>query len=521
MECFDLANTRFFPPAARPLSIYLLGFLAIASAYYVWTWSDILGDFGGDNAIYLLSAQYLSPFSPHSQVAEYFFRQSPYPPLFPLALALTGGGESLLIAHLVTTTFLLLALPAIFFWMILEGFDRLHAFFAALIFALLPGTYMQALFAHSENLYLLFSLLSLLLVSLADARNEQKWLWPAALCVAAASLTRGAGISLIAAFIGYMWLRRSPGKWRLSATALAPALIWQWLGQHTAPGYFSIFAERYKAGWVVVWDHLNADGHAMWYGWLANFITGNRGVLVVGILGAICLAGLVARLIARKFDGLYSLFYLLLVLIWPFPVEARRLIFVIIPILLVQGLLLLKRLPRLELGASAYRIAPAMVLAIIAISIASPFALVITRFMQPLPSGLESYKRQPDWYFDQPGEAMTRVLIARALTESMGKISDYVPEGSCIYSIKPSIVSFYSHRISVGPPPERVAAAAFRDAIKNGNCKYFYLLPSSPSFRQPFYPYERIKDTFTVVVESRLTDQNSSVVAVLGRLNER
>jgi len=521
MECFDLADTRFFPPAARPLSIYLLGFLAIASAYYVWTWSDILGDFGGDNAIYLLSAQYLSPFSPHSQVAEYFFRQSPYPPLFPLALALTGGGQSLLIAHLVTATFLLLALPVVFFWMIFEGLDRQHAFFAALIFALLPGTYMQALFTQSENLYLLFSLLSLLLVSLADARNEQKWLWPAALCVAAASLTRGAGISLIAAFIGYMWLRRSPGKWRLSATALAPALIWQWLGQHTAPGYFSIFAERYKAGWVVVWDHVNADGHAMWYGWLANFITGNRGVLVVGILGAICLAGLVARLIARKFDGLYSLFYLLLVLIWPFPVEARRLIFVIIPILLVQGLLLLKRLPRLELGARAYRIAPAMVLAIIAISIASPFALVITRFMQPLPSGLESYKRQPDWYFDQPREAITRVLIARALTESMGKISDYVPEGSCIYSIKPSIVSFYSHRISVGPPPERVAAAAFRDAIKNGNCKYFYLLPSSPSFRQPFYPYERIKDTFTVVVESRLTDQNSSVVAVLGRLNER
>src|SRR5712692_9243154 len=155
MECFDLADTRFFPPAARPLSIYLLGFLVMASAYYVWTWSDILGGFGGDNAVYLLSAQYLSPFSPHSQVAEYFFRQSPYPPLFPLALALTGGGGSLLIAHLVTTTFLLLALPAIFFLLIFDCFDRPHAFFIAFIFALLTLTYMQELFTHSENLYLL------------------------------------------------------------------------------------------------------------------------------------------------------------------------------------------------------------------------------------------------------------------------------------------------------------------------------------------------------------------------------
>jgi len=85
--------------------IGLLALTFIATAYYLWTWSDVLAHFGGDNAYYLLTANYLSPYSSANPVASYYSGISQYPPLYPLLLALSGGGESLLMAHIVTTTF--------------------------------------------------------------------------------------------------------------------------------------------------------------------------------------------------------------------------------------------------------------------------------------------------------------------------------------------------------------------------------------------------------------------------------
>jgi hypothetical protein len=90
-------------------SLRALAFLVLAVAYLIWGWSSVLGDFGGDNAVYLLTAQYLSPYAPASDLAAQFARGSAFPPLFPLLLALTGGGESLLTAHIVTVSCLLVA----------------------------------------------------------------------------------------------------------------------------------------------------------------------------------------------------------------------------------------------------------------------------------------------------------------------------------------------------------------------------------------------------------------------------
>jgi hypothetical protein len=53
------------------------------------------GDFGGDNAVYLLTAQYFSPYAPRTALAAHIAQGSLFPPLFPLLLALTGSAESL------------------------------------------------------------------------------------------------------------------------------------------------------------------------------------------------------------------------------------------------------------------------------------------------------------------------------------------------------------------------------------------------------------------------------------------
>ena len=138
----------------------LISFIIVCILYYVWTWSPILSHRGGDNAYYLLTAQYYSPYSNFSEVAEYFATHNVYPPLYPLLLGLFGGGDSILIAHIITTTFLLLAFAVYFLWLKKETFSLRDSLSLVFLFSLLPGTYMQSLSVHSENLYLLLSLLT-------------------------------------------------------------------------------------------------------------------------------------------------------------------------------------------------------------------------------------------------------------------------------------------------------------------------------------------------------------------------
>ena len=102
----------------RTIRLYqIIGFGLLGAGYFLWTWSHELAEFGGDNAYYLLMAQHFSPWSANYVVAEYFANRSQYPPLFPLVLAMFGGGNSVLAAHLITTSFLLLSFLVIYKWL--------------------------------------------------------------------------------------------------------------------------------------------------------------------------------------------------------------------------------------------------------------------------------------------------------------------------------------------------------------------------------------------------------------------
>jgi hypothetical protein len=197
-------------------SLRALAFLVLAVAYLIWGWSSVLGDFGGDNAVYLLTAQYLSPYAPASDLAAQFARGSAFPPLFPLLLALTGGGESLLTAHIVTVSCLLVAFLLYFLWVREETSSPWAAFAVTACFALLPGTYLQALSVLSENLYLALCITAFFGACRWEKSGKPDWLILSAFAVSAACLTRGAGIALLAAFVAYLWLKRIPRRISLS-----------------------------------------------------------------------------------------------------------------------------------------------------------------------------------------------------------------------------------------------------------------------------------------------------------------
>ena len=62
----------------------------LGAAVLWWGASTILADFGGDNAVYWLTANFWSPWGGHVAAAEQFAHGTIYPPLYPLVLAVTG-----------------------------------------------------------------------------------------------------------------------------------------------------------------------------------------------------------------------------------------------------------------------------------------------------------------------------------------------------------------------------------------------------------------------------------------------
>lgn len=501
---------------------HLATFVVLAAVYYAWTWSHELGEFGGDSAIYLLTARHFSPWSGHSDVAAYFAGTSQYPPLFPFILAISGGGESTLIAHLVTTTFLLSAVIAFYYWMLGLGFPVLHAGVTAVLFMLLPGVYMEALSVHSENTYLLASLAGLMAITRAEKSGHDMWYWLGALSIAAASLTRGAGISLVAAFILYLILWRPVHAWLYAMVSALPMVLWNLLRDKQGPSYIDSFVEKYSGiSLEDLFAHLGVELHALWSGWVGNFSISPVAQPVMGIIGAICLVGAAYRLWQRKLDGLYAVAYLLLILIWPFPAEAQRFVYVVVPVLIAQGLLFAGTLFR---GRLDIRYLDAQIIMLLCVFIVALPALMLTanRFIRLPPAELADLRHSPGWYALDPRDAMSNIVFDKLLVDHLRQVESMVPEGSCVYSIKPSVVGFYANRVSLIPPRQYFDQSAFDAYLKRTNCRYFYLMGfASPSFSEAYYPLSRMHSSLVVISAVRPAAPAANPVGMLAELVQR
>lgn len=508
---------------AHPKVVFpIAGFMLLSVVYYYWAWSHVLGDFGGDNAFYLLIAQYFSPWHTHSDVAAYFYANSIYPPLYPFVLAIFGGGESLLAAHLVTVTCLLLALAALYIWSRALRLPTLVAGLLTLLFALLPITYKLALEVLSENLYLLSTLACVGAVAAHENDRRPIWLWAATGCLVAATLTRSAGIALLAAFVLYLLLHRPPSFLRLAVVAIAPIILWNLFSGHEGHGYLASFMEKYKADPVTMFFQGLANGFKIiWYGWVSNFAGSSIARPLTGFLGALCLTGMGYRVYLRKLDGFYSAAYLVLLLVWPFPAEVQRLLFVIMPVLLVQGVLLLERIPKMRIAKLDLR--PVYILfAAIFLIVIPDLALTINRFITPMPVEYADYRRSPKWYYIDQNIARMNVIMSKDLAMHMFSLRTIVPEGECIYGIKPSIVGYFSDRVSLAPPGPNLDQTAFDAYLKKTNCRYFYMMSIfSPSFSETYYPLARMRELLKAISMAQVSDNKSLPFGILAEWERR
>ena len=517
--------SRSMPAALLGHLPLLAAFVCLSVAYFIWGWSNDISDFQGDSSVYMLAARYFSPFWPSSPVFAEFAKNMAYPPLFPLLIGLLGG--SLLAGHLLVIVTLLAGILCLYAWLRLEGLAAATSACACLVFALMPGTYLQALNIWTENPYLFLSLLAIVLETRAEmaGSNRPALRWGASIATAAAGLIRAAALPLMCAHTIRLAIIR-PRHWGALITAIwAPFALWVTWGKFHRPpglGYAAQWASSYAHDPIGTMIHQIGTEITLvlrsWaQAWLADGSGGSLHYVILAA-GATCGLGCLWRLAKLRFDALYVALYAILLLVWPFPAEARRLSYVLIPPLLVQGLLLLHGLGR-KRRESGKALFPALLLGALAVAILPSLILTLHRFNEPLLPELAAARHIEDWYGDDSEKASNS---ARSFTLILGDLhhtEELVPDSECIFAIKPSVISLYLDRLSYTPPPISADTDAFERGIKK--CKYAYLLTYiSPSFAEPYYPLNRLngrisplsvaedgegtqKKTFSALVEIR------------------
>jgi hypothetical protein len=299
-------------------------------------------------------------------------------------------------------------------------------------------------------------------------------------------------------------------------------VLWNLLHDRQGPSYIDSFVEKYSGiSPDDLFAHLGVELNALWSGWVGNFSISPVALPVMGVIGAICLVGMLYRLWRRKLDGFYAAAYMLLILIWPFPAEAQRFIYVIIPVLITQGLLFAGMLFRGKLGIRYLDVKITMLLCIFVVALPA-LLLTANRFMSLPPAGLAGLRHSPSWYALDPRDALNNIVFDQLLVDHLQQIEGMVPEGSCIYSIKPSIIGYYANRVSIIPPRQHFDQSTFDAYLRKTNCRYFYLMGfASPSFPEAYYPLSRLHPMLITMSVIRSGAPSATPVGILAELAHR
>lgn len=492
----------------------------IAMLYFCWTWSGEIGSLFNDGTSYLVMAQHYA--SGHTAdpvtMAAAFSR---FPPLYPLLLAWSGAAFDLHLAHALTTASLLLGLVALYAWMGSTGLSAAQAALLTLVFAALPGSWLAGLLIQSEYLYLLWSLLALALLSAYHGEPGEERLLAAAIAVAAATLTRTIGITLLPPLLLAALRARRRTALLSMAVALLPVALWHMLHRTQGDGYGDYLAYSYgHRPWVFLQQQLHDVLFFLRQGFAQNLRQTIQAGLLTDSIGFLCLAAAAWRAVRLKPDGIYVAAYAAILLLWPYPGEIPRLLWVVLPVLLVQPILAVAEWRRESPDALPARLLTAtcavalMCMALPAISDAAD------RYSAAADSGLPGARCYESWYTTAAGQSSLHVGSELALIEALRQVSGVVPEQECVISVRPDWINYYARRRSDLPPRDMLPDPQFGARLHASGCRYLFAsIFADRNFPVPMHPLQRIGDRFEVLQYMAVPGAASTQpLSVLGRL---
>ncbi|MDH3689776.1 MAG: hypothetical protein OEU36_09895 [Gammaproteobacteria bacterium] len=504
-------------------------FAAISAFYFYFTWHGEFSDFMSDSAIYLLLADgfFHSEQIPDSLV-DFIRSEYPFPPLFPFVLGLFGGGSAHPeISHLVNTVTLLAALFAYYFWSMTELRQFFLAVLLTAVFALLPTTLLHSQIIISEHLYLFLTLLAL--ASFERSTANEKWLLAAAVLVGLSMLTRTVGVALVLAFIVLVVLQNKPKKVVLIGLSVLPQVIWQLykLSHSYTTSYATDLLDFLSGDPVrVVLEFVQVNGLVIWLNWskgLDHFLT-DHGQLMSAAILCLCALGMMRRLWLLKLDAWYVLIYLCIILVWPHPDHALRFLYVVVPILLLQGLSLFVYVAGRYAHVTMLKLIPGLYIGFVVITMITSSTFIVKRSMVPVDASMAHFAKTRQWLEQSDiAKAKSHAAFMNRFHDSIKATKSYIPKDDCVFSINPWLTMVFAQRKSVEPPRPALSDREF--FAQTEQCRYFLLmsLTTVPNLGYPaMYPIERLRDRMRVISLIRLhaNDTKSSVVSMLVTIDD-
>jgi hypothetical protein len=486
----------------------LAGAVSIIFFYFTFTSQDLVAGFTSDDAVYLLLADlYSFRHGAGEAVYDQIRQQSYFPPVYPLLLGLLGGGSgNLALAAHITVAFLLtgIFISGIWIWKVTGSLTPAVTITMLIIF--LPGTLI-----FSQELWSEFPFMALLYGTLLLAGREpltgREWLAMAVLA-ALASLTRTAGVSLIAAFWLILLTRRVKPGLAYAAVSAAPFVLYSIAGPDPAGshGYFdtlSVSAADLSIENLLVPVSVKIVSLFNSLLWLFTSIeTGPLhhlfSIIMLMLFLLIAALGLATRLKPARLDVLFFTVYLAMVFLWPYTdvYYVSRFLFPLLPLVFLYLFLGVSRLVNGRKYAG-----PVLALSVVSIIIVSwpSTSQFVQRAYADVPAGMEPYRRDRTWLLAQTeAEAIMRAANTRFILDTLHTIRDTIPEDGCLYTIQAPVAMLHAKRITGVLPPPESSDAQFAGEIQK--CDYILAMPvTDAGGRYPeHYPLRRLNlDQYT------------------------
>ncbi len=473
-----------------PLIIYLVYLLSKL------IWFDSLSSFANDSVHYLVMARHFSPWVSESSANSTAWLLQDFPPFFPWLLALSGAAHSLLYAHLLVAIIGLISLYFYYELSVQWLNHRVWAFFPALIFALSPGFLLGLQGILSEPLYLLLVLIFMLLYQ-PNEKNSTRLIVLSGLLLAAILLTRTVGVALCLAILVQSFFASISNRkiqyqsilivvlslciylllmaiWGPEKESHYIAVLTQYLSAdgitEQAPGasFYSSYASQlsnlldaWTSFWLIYWG--------------TDVYSANYYVIMLMFLAS--MSGLIIRVLENKYDAWYAFFYILILMAWPHPGQMFRLVFPVMPILLIYAsYTIIKLINRARSKSKKDLVSPVFYLLVLT-AILPSHAFIHSR--ADIASEMRMIPVYQTFLRIDLAVATRQLLIQNQMLKDFARIKDSVPADEKIMYFLPSYLAILSDR-SGEKAPSPIESIKYQQIARESGARYIFLTRLHP-----------------------------------------
>ncbi|MDZ7842498.1 MAG: glycosyltransferase family 39 protein [Gammaproteobacteria bacterium] len=451
----------------KPYWLFWIVLAVMAAVFPVFAWHENTAGFLTDDGMYLLMADFFSPYyNANHHIQQFIIVQARFPPAFPVLIALFGGGSAnMAAAHLVTCATFLVSGVMLYLWARRTLASRELAVACLAIYALLPKTLVYVTEIWSEFLYMALVLAVLVLLDIAarsaSPRRVRETLCAAALFIGVAVLTRTIGVALFAAFLVFLVLH--PVRQRYLYVLIAVSLPVFWQVVKAVNGYGGGYTEDLEKYFsmsgiqVLLLDDIPANASLLLASWGRHFALTPAASWPLQaaslLLLILALAGAAQRAMNHRPDVHYAAVYLVIVLVWPYPEHNTRFLYPLIPLVLVYLFIGANLIAGAAGGPVQRHARAALVLGLLALVYPNA-VFVVDRFHEPVPDHIPGdYRHTRHWLRGHDIERIHHEADQKAtVIRLLQRTRRHFGRRQCVYSAHPISTMLYSDRISIIVP---------------------------------------------------------------------